>query len=150
MDPDYTTAEKKLKASLDRVPRDLGLSSIRDFHLTEFRREFDTKMLTCASIYLVLRLCVPNFRGIAVVNLSKSGLSERKTYRLMSDLLALETALPEDELVDGLDVVVASRTIDGVRQTSVSDIHQEVIKSLPLALEVDLATRGLLELQVRN
>jgi len=66
---------------------------------------------------------------------------------MLSDLLALcETVVPDNDVIDNLDLVVASRTIDGQLQTSISNINQEIIKSLPVALEVDLTTKGMVDL----
>jgi len=80
---------------------------------------------------------------------TKSSLSTReKTYRLMlADLLAFcETTVPEDGVISHLDLVVASRTIHGQLQTNLSQINEEIINSLPISLEVDLATKGMVDL----
>lgn len=151
----YEDVEKKLSARFRTVPEKFGLKSIKEFHLTEFRRKFGHAQanLIARHVFKTLDGLPIEFHGMATINLTKSELSEReKTYRLMlADILALcETVLPEDQLISRLDLVVASRTIHGVRQTTISDIDHDVIKTLPMALEVDLATKGLVDLMGRN
>ena len=66
---------------------------------------------------------------------------------MLSDLLSkCETVLHDEKAISKLDLVVATRTIDGIRQTTPSDVNHDILKSLPIALEVDLATKGLVEL----
>jgi hypothetical protein len=66
---------------------------------------------------------------------------------MLADLLALcETTLSEDESIENLDLVVATRTIDGVLQTNISNIKEDIINKLPIAFEVDLATKGMVDL----
>ena len=70
---------------------------------------------------------------------------------MLLDLLALcETVIPDDDVIDHLDLIIATRTIDGALQTSASDIKYEVVNLLPAALEVDLATRGMVDLVGRH
>jgi len=146
----YENCEKFLKSTMSNTPRELGLESIKQFHLTEFRRHGNEKAVSMAKTVLDKLKNLPfDYHCLATINYTKSSLSSReKTYRLMlSDLLALcETVVPEDEVIDNLDFVVASRTIDGVLATSISNINEEIVKSLPVALEVDLATKGMVDL----
>lgn len=146
----YENCEKFLKSTMSNVPKELDLESIKQFHLTEFRRYGNEKAVSMAKTVLDKLKSLPfDYHCLAAINFSKASLSSReKTYRLMlADLLALcETVVPEDDIIENLDLVVASRTIDGVLATSVSNINEEVVKSLPVALEVDLATKGMVEL----
>lgn len=146
----YENCEKFLKSTMLNVPKELGLESIKQFHLTEFRRHGNEKAVSMAKTVLDKLKNLPcDYHCLATINYTKVSLSSReKTYRLMlSDLLALcETVVPEDEVIDNLDFVVASRTIDGVLATSISNINEEIVKSLPVALEVDLATKGMVDL----
>ena len=147
----YENCEKFLNSNMLNVPSQLGLNSIKQFHLTEFRRNYGHKeAVNMAKIVLNKLDNLPfDYHCLAAINFTKSSLSSReKTYRLMlADLLALcETVVPEDDIIENLDLVVASRTIDGVLATSISNINEEIIKSLPVALEVDLATKGMVEL----
>ncbi len=151
----YVTCEKILSRKFDMVPQQMGLRSIKDFHLTEFRREFghETAVKMAKQVYKKLDALTVKYHAIASINYTKSSLSTReKTYRLMlADILAIcETSIPDDEVITKLDLVVASRTIGGELQTSISNIDQDIIQSLPIALEVDLATKGLVDLMGKN
>ena len=151
----YANSEKLLTNKLSEMPRQLGLKSIKDFHLTDFRRDFghETAVDMAKKVYNKLNGLSVAYHAIAAINFSKSSLSNReKTYRLMlSDILAVcETTIPEDQVITKLDLVVASRTMDGKLQTTISNINQEIIQSLPFALEVDLATKGLVDLMGKN
>ncbi len=147
----YENCEKLLINKLSSVPKQLGRESIKDFHLTEFRQMHGHKLaVSMAEVFLDKLNTLPfDHHFLATINYTKSSLSEReKTYRLMvSDLLSLcETVIPENDIIDHLDLVIATRTIDGVRQTWESDVDKDILQSLPKALEVDLATKGMVEL----
>lgn len=147
----FDICEKILHEAFQPLPRQLGCASIRDFHLTEFRTQFGhLKATEMAKATLnTLAGAIPSHTCLATINFSKTSVVEReRTYRLMlSDLLAMcETALPENDQLDSLDILVASRTIDGTIQTSISHITNEVLKALPEAFEVGLATRGIIGL----
>ena len=147
----YENCEQELINRLDGMPKELNLTSIRDFHLTEFRRDFDHDIAVNMAKKVLDRLeSLPfSFHGLVTINYSKISLSHReKTYRLMlADLLALcETVIPENQIIENLDLVVATRTIDGELQTNISNIKEDIINTLPTALEVDLATKGIVDL----
>lgn len=147
----YEECEDVLKNTFHTMPNRLGLHSIKDFHLTEFRRGYGHSEAVEMAKNTLSRLdSLPfGFHFLTTINYTKTSLSNReKTYRLMlSDLLALcETTLGENETIDKLDLVVATRTIDGVRQTERSDIKADIIDNLPVAFEVDLATKGMVDL----
>jgi len=151
----YTNCEKFLTNKLQLLPRQLGLRSIEDFHLTELRAKFGhAKAIDLVkTVYQKLDGLPISFQAIATVNRRKSSLSSReKTYRLMlSDILAIcETTIPDGQVIKKLDLVVASRTINGQLQTSLSNIDREIIQTLPIALEVDLATKGLVDIMGKN
>jgi len=147
----YEKCEKIFSNKFRAMPYDLGLRSIKDFHLTEFRREFGHKEAVgmAKKVFNKLDSLPFEYHCLVTINNTKTSLSNReKTYRLMlSDLLALcETTISEDEVMTTLDLVVATRTIDGELQTSMGNINDEIIKSLPIALEVDLTTKGMVDL----
>ena len=147
----YENCEKLLINKLSSVPKQLGCESIKDFHLTEFRQHHGHKTaVSMAQTFLDKLNILPfDYHFLATINYTKSSLSEReKTYRLMvADLLALcETVIPENDIIEHLDLVIATRTIDGERQTWESDVDKDILQSLPKALEVDLATKGMVEL----
>ena len=123
-----------------------GLTDERDFHATELRpylsREEFHKLLATVleKPFSSNRDC----RLLAVVNTVKKKLSTAEmTYRLMlQDLLALaDSSLTEE--VTGIDLVIATRTINGILQTNVSDIQSSVLDNIRGAMEEGLAARGL-------
>jgi len=147
----YEKCEKVFSNKFRAMPYDLELRSIKDFHLTKFRREFGhPKAIEMAKkVFNKLDSLPFEYHCLVTINKTKTSLANReKTYRLMlSDLLALcETTIPENEVITNLDLVVATRTIDGELQTNISNITEEIIKLLPVALEVDLATKGMVDL----
>ncbi len=147
----YDNCEKELVNKFQKLPSELDINSIKDFHLTEFRRDFghDEAVKMAEHSLGKLQSLPCDFYFLASINYTKSSLSVReKTYRVMlADVLALcETVLSDNEVIENLDLVVATRTIDGVLQTNISNINNEIIQSLPNALEVDLATKGMIEL----
>lgn len=147
----YEESTKALDKALNHLPEKLGIKSVRNFHLTEFREIFGhSEALNKAGVLFDSLKKLPfDYHLLTTVNESKIKLiNPEKTYRIMIfDLLSLlESVLPEDQKVEKLDIVVATRTIDGVRTTTVSDIEDDVIRKLPQALEVDLATKGLVDI----
>ena len=148
---ELSTSEKALEDACQVLPSKLGVKSIRDFHLTEFRSNFGHKeALNKAQTFINALDTLPfEYHFLTTINESKIKISNReKTYRLMLfDLLSLfESGLPDGHFIEQLDIVVATRTINGVRQTNISDIEDDVIRKLPQALEVDLATKGLVDI----
>lgn len=147
----YENCENILKSKFYNTPNELNLTSIKDFHLTVFRRNFghDEAVIMAKKVLNKLDSLPFEYNFLTTINYSKTSLSNReKTYRLMlADLLSLcETVLDENKNIDKLDLVVATRTIDGILQTNISNIQQEIINSLPVAFEVDLATKGMVDL----
>jgi hypothetical protein len=119
----YENCESAFFKKLHSFPKKVGLHSIKEFHLTEFRRDLGhgQAIEIAEKLYAQIDSLPFSYYGIAAINHSKSSLSEReKTYRLMvSDLLAVcETAIPDNADLSRLDIVVASRTINGIKQTN--------------------------------
>lgn len=147
----YKVCENTFTTKFKSVPSELNLKSIKQFHLTEFRKDYGhDKAVGMANQFLKKLNNLPfDYYCLAAINYSKHSLSTReKTYRLMlSDLLALcDTVLPEGEVISNLDLIIATRTINGELQTSISNVNQDIINSLPLALEVDLTSKGMVDL----
>ncbi len=147
----YNECESILKNKFYNMPEELNLKSIKDFHLTEFRRGFshDDAVKMARKTLSKLDSLPFEYHFLTTINYTKTSLSNReKTYRLMlADLLSLcETTLGEDETIEKLDLVIATRTIDGIRQTEKSHIKKDIIDNLPIAFEVDLATKGMVDL----
>lgn len=148
----YEESTKSLDKVLKNLPGKLGIKSVSDFHLTEFRTKFGhSEALKKAGVLFDSLKNLPfDYHFLTTINESKIKIIDpEKTYRIMIfDLLSLlESVLPEDQKIGRLDIVVATRTNKyGVRTTSVSDIEDDVIRKLPQALEVDLATKGLVDI----
>jgi len=147
----YKVCENTLNTKFKSVPSEFNLRSIKQFHLTEFRRNVGHEQAVemADKILKKLKNLPFDYHFLSAINYSKHSLSTReKTYRLMlSDLLALcDTVLKDGEIISNLDLVIATRTIEGELQTTVSHINQDIIGSLPLALEVDLTSKGMVEL----
>lgn len=147
----YENCENILRSKFSTAPNELNLTSIKDFHLTEFRRNYghDEAVSMAKKVLHKLDSLPFEYHFLTTINYSKTSLSNReKTYRLMlADILSLcETVLDENKNINKLDLVVATRTINGVLQTNVSNIQEDIINSLPIAFEVDLATRGMIDL----
>ncbi|MGE4502512.1 MAG: hypothetical protein AB7D03_06555 [Thiomicrospira sp.] len=144
-----------LKTKLKDFPKEINVNSIRDFHLTEFRRDFGHSVaLNKAETFLLkVSKVTQGFKALAVINFAKHSLSEKeKTYRAMlRDMIALvDSAIPDNEDLTHLDLVVAKRTIDGELQTTLDDLKKDVINALPEALEYDLASLGMTGLIGKN
>ncbi|MEQ9451100.1 MAG: hypothetical protein RJQ07_05900, partial [Pseudomonadales bacterium] len=151
----YEDSERALGAKFAKLPQSFGENSIKNFHLTEFRSRYGHEEAIARAVKTLgtLEKVSVDYNFVSAINFTKTKAQFReRTYRLMlADMLALlETVLPSKSVIDHLDVVVATRTIKGVRQTSVSDIDHDVIESLPFAMEIDLATRGLIDLLGKN
>ena len=147
----YENCENILRSKFYNMPNELNLNSIKDFHLTEFRRNHghDNAVIMAKKVLNKLDSLPFEYYFLTTINYSKTSLSNReKTYRLMlADLLSLcETVLEENKNIHKLDLVVATRTIDGILQTNISNIQEDIINSLPVAFEVDLATKGMIDL----
>jgi hypothetical protein len=151
LEKNYENCERILNTGFSKLPAELGLKSRKQFHLTEFRKKFQHKTACEMAQKLLDKLDALSVKSyfLVTINNTKTSLSNKeKTYRLMlADLLALcETSVPDDQNISKLDLVVASRTINGELQTSLSHIDNEIVKSLPVALEAGLATKGMVNL----
>jgi hypothetical protein len=143
-----------LKTKLKDFPQEIGVSSIKDFHLTEFREIDHSTALDKAEAFLSkVTKITEGFKALAVINFAKHSLSKReKTYRAMlADMLALvDSVIPDNEEITHLDLVIATRTIYGELQTTIDDLQKDVVNSLPQALEYDLASLGITGLIGKN
>lgn len=152
---EYEIANRILSNALGSFPKEFGYKGIKSLHLTEMRQaEGHSEAVTKAEIFLNRALGVSaNSFFIGTINHSKIQVSGRETtYRLMLvDMLSvIESVVPEGEHIERLDLVIAKRTIDGVPQTTNEIIKYEVLGNLPQSLEVDLASRGIVDLLGRK
>ena len=143
-------AEEQLKKSIFHIPRQFNLSSCKDLHLTELRRD-----LGHVEANKIAKAVFSAAEGTGIVksmlvvkNSRKKGLREsERTYRLMLlDLLALaDTALPDGPENQQLDVVVARRQKQGELMSTRDDLLVDVVDHIKDAVEAGLAARGLLD-----
>ena len=144
--------EKKLD-SLKNILKDSGYPYEREkYHLTEFRRNFgNDKAIRIAENLLFLSLSKVNlkYKFLTVINENKVSLSQKeRTYRTMlRDLISLiDSSLSYGDRIDNLDIIIATRTIDGERQTTISDICSDILGYMPKETEYDLASLGIVDL----
>lgn len=141
-------ADKKLKIALEQLLENEAVKIPSQLHATEIRMHLGNTYVTalCSRLLDKVTSTFEEVRFVAVVNRSKRSLHQReRSYRMMLlDLLALaETILPPGTTISSLEVVIATRGKDGELWTSETDIQTEVLDRLRDALEVDLASRGL-------
>ena len=145
-------ANAALGRFLDAEVANGAVPDLIDCHLTEIRskcgveyanalrdRIFDGLFSSCISLRPTL---------VAAVNEAKRRVDQpERTYRTMLlDLLALvEAGLGDSEVISTLDIVVATRTKNGRRLTTLADITEQLRDTLPSQVEVGLASRGILQ-----
>lgn len=128
-----------------------GLSpALADCHLTEIRSNCGIEHANVirdrifAGLFSSCHCLSPILVG--AVNEGKRRVDEpERTYRTMLlDLLGLvESSLTERGAINSFDVVIATRTRDGLRLTTLEQLDRQVRDTLPGQLEVGLASRGL-------
>jgi len=138
------------KAFSKQVDADV-LPPLAQCHLTEYRRAngvreansiaervFSTVFSECADLHPLL--------AIAVNTDKRRAGSPEQTYRVgVLDLIALvESTLEESDVIASLHVEVATRTKDGERLTTLDRLKEDARNSLRDAIEMGLASRGLL------
>lgn len=157
---DIGTAEKRHGNRLNPIPSRYGLDP-SELHRTELNNKalspnskwcFERISSITESLLDSVTNNEPEAIPLAVVNQGHRGLEDREqTYRMvLLDLIALaDSVIPPDEPVEALELRVASRTKDGVRLTDEDEI-QETLDRVLDAMEVDLASRGLMGLIDRD
>jgi hypothetical protein len=152
---DFHNVNSKLFEIYNSFPSVNNLSSIMDFHFTELKKILGfekTFQIAKDFIESSSRLPFKNY-FISTIDYTKTKLKEKeRTYRLMLlDIISIaESLLNEDIIIDTFDIIIATRTIDGVLQTNISQIEEDVIKLLEESIEYGLASRGLLKLVSKN
>lgn len=154
---------KEAEAIMDKVFRDFireyGFNTIEDFHLTEIRERYDNDHTKVSEFikdfFSALDGLNTPYCFITTNNRTKVSSKEpERTYRLMvlDLILQAETAVVEffNTDIEKLDLVIATRTINGVKQTTSGEIYQEILQSLPKGLESDLVATGQLALLGSN
>lgn len=145
----YDEVEKKFSSI--SFPRNFEPVHIRQFHLTEFRTNYGSEeAVQKASVFFdAVSKTNLKYYFITVINEKKLGLSQReRTYRAMlRDLLALiDNSVPSVEQIEHLDLIVASRTINGELQTTLADLTTDILNFIPKDFEYDLTSQNLVRL----
>jgi hypothetical protein len=155
---DPETAEKTIGNGLNPIPSEYGLSGRNDLHRTDLNRralsgdaDWDFERIGALTRALFGRVleASPDAQFLAVRNPSQRGLSDpEETYRLMVlDLIALaDSVLPPAAPVDHLRVCAATRTDAATGRMTTRAELAERLPGIVRALEVDLASRGLMDL----
>lgn len=144
--------EKRVGNVLNPIPSQFGLEGRRQMHLSDLRGTQGHKKAVeiAGTVFKALDRAEVPVKLVAAVNRHKrSAGSRERTYRLMLlDLLSLSEALiPEGEEVDHFDLVIATRRQQGASSlmTSSEEIREDVLNQIEAAVEVGLASRGLIE-----
>ena len=155
----FSEAEKLMAKVFKDFIRKYNFDSIEDFHLTEIRERYRNDHARVNEFiedffHALDGLDIP-YCFLTTNNKTKVSAKEpERTYRLMvlDLLLQAETAVVEkfNTDIERLDLVIATRTINGVKQTTSGEIYQEVLQSLPKGLESDLVATGQLALLGSN
>ena len=155
----FSGAEKVMTKVFKDFIRKYNFDSIEDFHLTEIRERYRNDHARVNEFIedffdALDGLNIP-YCFLTTNNKTKVSAKEpERTYRLMvlDLLLQAETAVVEkfNTDIERLDLVIATRTINGVKQTTSGEIYQEVLQSLPKGLESDLVATGQLALLGSN
>lgn len=155
----FNEAEKVMAKVFKDFIRKYNFDSIENFHLTEIRERYSNDHARVNEFIedffdALDSLNIP-YCFLTTNNKTKVSSKEpERTYRLMvlDLLLQAETAVVEkfNTDIERLDLVIATRTINGVKQTTSAEIYQEVLQSLPKGLESDLVATGQLALLGSN
>ncbi len=133
---DYKTTDMALNKYLKNFPEKIGLKEDKtEFHLTEFREKYGNKRALEIADLLYSELATTKLDTsiVSTVNKTKVRLGNKeKIYRVMLlDLLALSCLSVETEDIEQIDLIIATRTKDGELMTSMSDLEQNIFKTLP-------------------
>ncbi|MGP5501013.1 DUF3800 domain-containing protein [Psychrobacter faecalis] len=145
----FKNSEDKLRTAIYPLIKKYELNGQDDFHLTEIRRNSGNDKALNIATDLFKTLNSANTPSCFVTTINKAKVSAHnleRTYRLMllDLIIQAETAVHEffNSEITHLDLVVATRTINAVRQTTQFNIDQEILQALPKAVESDLVASG--------
>ncbi len=145
----FKNSEDKLHAAIFPLIEKYELNGQNEFHLTEIRRNSGNDKALHIATDLFKTLNYANTPSCFVTTINKAKVSANnleRTYRLMllDLIIQAETAIHEffNSEVTHLDLVIATRTINTVRQTTEFNIDQEILQALPKAVESDLVASG--------
>lgn len=143
-------AEADLSSVFGKQVEAGAIPSLAECHLTSIRSKFGVEHasrirdLVFAELFSESDSLRPTL--VAAINEAKRSVHQpERTYRTMLlDLLGLvESSLGECGSIASFEVVIATRTIDGRRLTTLEQLDGQIRDTLPGQLEVGLASRGL-------
>jgi len=145
----FKNSEGKLLTAISPLTKKYELNGQDDFHLTEIRRNSGNDKALHVATDLFKTVNSANTPSCFVTTINKAKVSAsnlERTYRLMllDLIIQAETAVHEffNSEITHLDLVIATRTINTVRQTTEFNIDQEILQALPKAVESDLVASG--------
>jgi hypothetical protein len=143
-------AEELLSSHVHRVAPRLGLNRPADLHMTELAEGREPDESAAIAVEVLDCEQILGFVGIVNRRFRRIGLREGD-YRLMvADLLvAASNAIGPSGHCRSLDLVIATRTIDGVRQTGEANINEALSAGSEMFAR-ELVSRGLFELLDSN
>ena len=149
-------AEKQIGNRLNPVPSQYGLGGRGDMHRTELNRKaqshdsdwtFGRISDLTGTLFKTVQSVAKDTQFLAVHNPQQQGVQDPEdTYRMMLlDLIGLaDAALPTDQTLDSLQLCIATRTSREQGRMSTRHDLEAVLERIQDAVEVDLASRGLL------
>lgn len=145
----FKESEQLLSNLINPLMTQYNLNSQKDFHLTEIRTNQGNKQARQIATHLFTIINSADKPCCFVTSMNKTKVSAHnveRTYRLMllDLIIQAETAIHQafDTEIAHLDLVIATRTINGVRQTTGLNVDQEILQALPKAIESDLVASG--------
>lgn len=145
----FKESEQLLSNLINPLMTQYNLNSQKDFHLTEIRTNQGNKQARQIATHLFTIINSADNPSCLVTSMNKTKVSAHnieRTYRLMllDLIIQAETAIHQafDTEIAHLDLVIATRTINGVRQTTGLNVDQEILQALPKAIESDLVASG--------
>jgi len=145
----FKESEQLLSNLVNPLMIQYDLNSQKDFHLTEIRTNQGNKQARQIATHLFTIINSADKPSCLVTSMNKTKVSAHnieRTYRLMllDLIIQAETAIHQafDTEIAHLDLVIATRTINGVRQTTGLNVDQEILQALPKAIESDLVASG--------
>lgn len=148
-------ADQALQHALSPLVKELGLKRITDFHLTELRRKLgrDKAIQDAETLFGTIGKLGYSSHFLTIVNEEKIKFGDTEhNYRVMlSGMISmLDDVIQDLDELKSLDVVIATRTKDGVRMTTENDIQNQVVNKQGKFLDADLTSGVLLQLLRRN
>ncbi len=150
----HELSTKLLESTMRGFPKSVGLTDRSDCHLSELRQRYSSTGLpreqTPEQIAEVLfnRFAQHSPKYVTAMGRAGAQNAREETYRLLlQDVIWLtQSVLFRDTDIETMDVVVSSRTIDGILATDELDIERDVLQPLHTAVQHGLVSLGMYDL----